>query len=144
MSDGDILSTARQLTEELLTQLGLDADIAVDFSDSDTERGIRYVGVKLEGDNLNELIGHHGRNLESLQIILGMMLVKKLDTEENLRVLVEINDYRESREKIPALLCTACSRSGPRERSGDGTAAYETIRTPCGSHGVETRTGYCQ
>jgi len=95
----EIVSTAKELTEDFLTQLGLDADISVEMSDKDEERGIQYIQVDLEGDNLNELIGHHGRNLESMQIILGLMLVKTLKTDENLRVLLEINDYKESREK---------------------------------------------
>ncbi|MFQ5493197.1 MAG: protein jag [Candidatus Dojkabacteria bacterium] len=98
MKDSEILAKAKELTADFLTQMGLDSDIEASFMEMDEESDIRYLEVKLEGENLNELIGHHGKNLEAAQIVLGLMLSKQIDSRD-VRVVVEINDYREGREK---------------------------------------------
>jgi len=59
---------------------------------------VHYVNVKLEGEHLNELVGYHGRNLDAAQTILGLILSHRLDSK-NYRLVLEINDYRERREK---------------------------------------------
>lgn len=99
MKDEQILSIAKSLAEDFLTQLGLDAEVKVSFGDDDNGRNVTYVNIQFLGDNLNELIGHHGKNLESIQVILGLMLSKELQVEDDIRILLEVNDYKESRER---------------------------------------------
>ncbi|WKZ27445.1 MAG: hypothetical protein QY330_02770 [Candidatus Dojkabacteria bacterium] len=56
MKDEQILSIAKSLAEDFLTQLGLDAEVKVSFGDDDNGRNVTYVNIQFLGDNLNELI----------------------------------------------------------------------------------------
>lgn len=100
MEDQKLIDLAIELTKQFLTQLGLDADVTgeVQKSVNKSEKEVSYVRVKLDGENLNELVGYHGANLEAVQTILGLMLSKKSGVREA-RMIIEINDYRERREK---------------------------------------------
>lgn len=92
-----VIDTTKDLVDEYLTQLGLDADVAVEVPEKEAEDRPQYVQIHLEGENLNELVGYHGKNLEASQIILGLMLNNKID-DQRYRVIMEINDYKKSRE----------------------------------------------
>jgi len=98
MKNDQIVKLAIELTSDFLTQMGLDADVKGEINADPEKEDVSYVTVRLEGENLNELIGHHGRNLESTQVILGLMLSKKLK-EKGVRLLLDINNYKQSREK---------------------------------------------
>lgn len=81
--------TIKKLTEELLEKLEVEA--TVDLSEKD-----EAVWVTINSDEPGVLIGHYGRNLESIQILLGQMIFKKLG--EWVRIVVTVGDYREKRE----------------------------------------------
>jgi spoIIIJ-associated protein len=98
MKDEQILKTAKELTNDFLIQMGLDAEIKTSFNEDPEKEDVRYLSVELEGENLNELIGHHGRNLESAQVVLGLMLTKKIE-DKSVRLVLDINNYKVSREK---------------------------------------------
>lgn len=80
----------KKLTQELLTKLEIKAEVTVSDNDGATL-------VTLETEEGGILIGYHGRNLESLQILLGQMVFKTLGTWE--RVVVTVGDYRQRREQ---------------------------------------------
>lgn len=90
MDNQKISEEIRGKVQDFLTQLGLDAEIVVTCEDE-------TVTINLSGENLAELIGHRGRTLESVQTIFGLMI--NHENEERKRVYLEINDYRDSREK---------------------------------------------
>lgn len=100
MKEADIIKAAQEQTSEFLTQLGLDAEITVKFVEGEVkeEREIKYLSVKLESDNLAELIGFHGKVFDSVQNMLGL-IISRACPDEGVRVLLEINDYRERREE---------------------------------------------
>lgn len=75
--------------KELLENLGIDASFQV----SENEEGI---GVILETDESGMIIGRHGDTLDSLQLILSLILAKKLG--EFKRVTLEVGDYKKNRE----------------------------------------------
>jgi len=52
--------------------------------------------IELQGEHLSELIGFHGKMLESLQNVLGLFMNKALENKE-VRVLLDINNYRDKR-----------------------------------------------
>lgn len=79
-----------QLTKELLSQLLVEVQVIVSEKDG-------AVQVALDTDDAGVLIGHKGRNLESLQILLGQLVFKK--TNEWIRIVVTVGDYRERQEK---------------------------------------------
>ncbi len=82
----------KELLEEVLRQIGVQADFTVE----DTEESVI---VKVSGDNLGALIGYHGETLESLQLLLALMLNRKLGSEVWHRVLVDIGNWRAERSE---------------------------------------------
>lgn len=83
--------TVQTVTEELLEKL----EIAGSVSVTTDETGAFRVNIETEETGL--LIGHHGRSLESLQLILGIMISKTLDRW--VKAYVNVGDYREKREE---------------------------------------------
>jgi spoIIIJ-associated protein len=65
-------------------------------ADSKDEVAYRYLLIELQGEHLSELIGFHGKMLESLQNVLGLFMNKALENKE-VRVLLDINNYRDKR-----------------------------------------------
>ena len=55
------------------------------------------VEVDINGENVGYLIGYRGETLNSLQVILNNIATKNVD--EKVKVLLNINGYREKREK---------------------------------------------
>jgi len=88
MEPTEILKTT---TEELLTKLEIVGVVSVDIDESGAFR------LHIETEETGLLIGFHGRTLESFQMIISMMLSKKLGKWE--RVYVNVGDYREKREE---------------------------------------------
>lgn len=87
----DEVKQITQISEELLQQLGIVGGVQV----TTDETGAFRVGIETEETGL--LIGHHGKTLESTQLILGIMISKKIGRW--VRVYVNIGDYREKREE---------------------------------------------
>ncbi|MCL4360477.1 KH domain-containing protein [Patescibacteria group bacterium] len=81
----------QESTEDLLKQLGVSGTVSVDTDETGAFR------VHIETEETGLLIGFHGRTLESFQIILGILVSKKLGTW--VRVYVNVGDYREKREE---------------------------------------------
>lgn len=80
-----------QIAEELLGKLEITGSVTV----TTDETGAFRVNISTEETGL--LIGHHGKTLESLQIILGIIVSKKL--ERWVKTYVNVGDYREKREE---------------------------------------------
>lgn len=77
-----------KLVKELFEKLGVEEEFEV----SENEETI---DVLISSDEPGLLIGHHGDTLDSLQLVLSLMLAKKLG--EFKRVSVEIGDYKKNR-----------------------------------------------
>ncbi len=86
----------QQITEDLLTRLGVSGAVSVDIDETEAYR------VHVETEETGLLIGFHGRTLESLQIILGLLVSKALGTW--VKVYVNVGDYREKREEALMLM----------------------------------------
>lgn len=82
---------AKELTQKLLEQIGIKADLEV------TSEG-EVIKVHISGDNLGALIGYHGQTLESLQLILNLMVNHQSKDDSWQRVVVDVGDYRAERE----------------------------------------------
>jgi len=93
MEDKNIVQA---LTEDLLSRLGITGTVSVDIDETEAFR------VHIETEETGLLIGFHGRTLESFQIILGLLVSKKL--EKWVRVYVNVGDYREKREEALMLM----------------------------------------
>ena len=81
----------KKITEDLLAKLEITGSVGVDIDEDSAYR------VHIETEETGLLIGFHGKTLESFQIILGIMVSKKLDS--SVKVYVNVGDYREKREE---------------------------------------------
>lgn len=88
----EILDIVKKESEDLLEKIGINAKVNTSFDEEDN--------VFVEIDTPKEkgiLIGKKGENLQSLQIILGMILHKKLG--QWYRVLVDVGGWRKKEEE---------------------------------------------
>jgi len=92
----DDKKTVLEVTEDLLSRLSVNGAVSVDIDETEAYR------VHIETEETGLLIGFHGRTLESFQIILGLLVSKKL--EKWVRVYVNVGDYREKREEALMLM----------------------------------------
>ncbi|MBI4064821.1 KH domain-containing protein [Candidatus Gottesmanbacteria bacterium] len=81
----------KQLTEELLSKLEVIGTVVVSIDETGAYR------VHIETEETGLLIGFHGRTLESFQILLGIIVSKRLS--QWVKVYVNVGDYREKREE---------------------------------------------
>lgn len=84
------INIIKSASEDLLARLGIVATVEVESE----EENLYKVTIQTEESGL--LIGFHGETLSSFQLILGLIVYKKLN--KWVRVVVEIGDYREKRE----------------------------------------------
>jgi len=84
------------ITEDLLKKLGISGTVSVDIDETNAFR------VHIETEETGLLIGFHGKTLESLQIILGIIASREL--KEWVKVYVNVGDYREKREEALMLM----------------------------------------
>lgn len=87
----EAIDEVKQITEELLSKLEITGTVSVDLDETGAYR------VHIETEETGLLIGFHGKTLESFQIILSIMVSKKLDAW--VKVYVNVGDYREKREE---------------------------------------------
>lgn len=78
-------------TEELLQKLEITSSVSVNTDETGAFR------VNIDTEETGLLIGHHGKTLESLQLVLGIIISKKLGRW--VKVYVNVGDYREKREE---------------------------------------------
>ncbi len=83
----------KQTVKELLELLGF-TDFEISISE---ERETVYLKIKTENqDEASLLIGSRGSHLNSLQLIVNIVIYKKVG--QWLRVVLNVNDWREERE----------------------------------------------
>ena len=70
--------------------LGVNANLEI----SDTKEEIKVV---VESEDSGMIIGYHGETLESIQLILSLIIAKKLGSFK--RVSIEVGDYKKNREE---------------------------------------------
>src|SRR3990172_7800696 len=88
----DTEKEVKKITDELLSLLQVKADVeAVEVKEEE------HVKVNIKTEETGLLIGHHGETLNSLQLLLGILLYKKLGTW--VRVVMDVGDYRKMREE---------------------------------------------
>ncbi len=133
------IKVVQTIVEELLGKLEISGTVAV----STDETGAFQVRIETEETGL--LIGHHGKTLESFQLLLGIIVSKKIG--QWVKVYVNVGDYREKREETLMHMAqhaaeralamgrpVELSRLSPSERriihltlSGDERVATESI-----------------
>lgn len=87
----DEMQIVTQLVEELIAKLEIVGSVSVATDETDAFR------INIATEETGLLIGHHGKTLESLQLILGIMVSKKMGRW--VKAYVNVGDYREKREE---------------------------------------------
>ncbi|MBI5019797.1 KH domain-containing protein [Candidatus Gottesmanbacteria bacterium] len=87
----DDIQAVTSIAEELLGKLEIVGTVTVTTDETDAFR------VNISTEETGLLIGHHGKTLESLQVILGIIVSKKLGRW--VKTYVNVGDYREKREE---------------------------------------------
>lgn len=81
----------KKVAQELLEKLEISGNVSVDVDETNAYR------VHIDTEETGILIGFHGRTLESYQILLGLLVGKRLGIW--VKVYVNVGDYREKREE---------------------------------------------
>ena len=98
------VNTVKETAEELLKLLTVEAEVAV----TEDEGGVYQVQIETPDQGL--LIGYHGETIAALQLVLNLIVSKKLG--EWKRVAVNVGDYREQRaEKLQAMANSIVERA---------------------------------
>lgn len=87
----DRLKIVQDTAEELLKLLKMEAKVKT-VEDKENEA----VKVQIETEDPGVLIGHYGETLNAFQLILGLIINKKLGVWQ--RIIVNVGDYREKQE----------------------------------------------
>ena len=90
-------SDSEEIVKNLFDHLGIKDSFEID------ETG-ESVNVVINSDDPGLIIGHHGDTLDSIQLILSLMVTKKLG--EFKRVNVEVGDYKKNRSDYLKTLAT--------------------------------------
>lgn len=80
----------KEETELIFQKLAVEASIEVSQNDE-------FFNVDIETPESGILIGYHGETLQALQLILSLLVSKKLD--RFVRIILNVGDYREKREE---------------------------------------------
>lgn len=85
------IDIAKSFVENILKNAKIDADLSV------TQEG-NLIKVDIKGQDASSLIGRRGETLDSIQLLTGLAL-NKINKNSNMRVLVDIENYRSKREE---------------------------------------------
>ena len=107
----EAVAAAKEFLQRIFTSMKLNVVIEKFVSKNDGT-----VTFKLHGDDMGILIGKHGQTLDSLQYLTN--LVANKNSEEHLRIIVDIEDYRERRAetltRLAIRLADKVKRTGER------------------------------
>lgn len=81
---------AQTVVEEIADLLGFEASIEIYEEDDET-------WVAISGESLAWLIGHHGRTLDALQVLVGAIVNKRM--KASVRVILDVEGYRSRRKR---------------------------------------------
>jgi spoIIIJ-associated protein len=113
-ADGPLASRVREIVEQVVTYLELDAGVFVREDDD-------AVTATLTGDDLGRVIGRHGQTIDSLQYLVNAIVHR---ADEHKPVVVDAAGYRARRA---ATLETLAERTAARVRSSGREEALEPM-----------------
>lgn len=84
--------TAVDFLKDVFKSMGMEVEIELSYNEIEKE-----MNIELIGDDMGILIGKRGQTLDSLQYLTSLVVNK--NTEEHVRVKLDIENYRERREE---------------------------------------------
>lgn len=101
------VEVVKDLSEEFIKDLGVTAEVAVSVEEEEGEPS--YL-VALQGQDLGRLIGFHGETLNSLQLLLSLIVSKKLG--QWTRLTLDAGDWRAKRfETLSEMALAAATKA---------------------------------
>ena len=94
LSESQIADVSRQVLEELLSKMGIEAQVAVHL-DQTPAKSDSPIRLDVHGDNLDNLVGRHGQVLNALQHITRLIVSR--ETEHWIDLVVDVDQYKERR-----------------------------------------------
>ena len=96
---------------QVFDAMNLDVKIAAAFNEEECE-----MNIDLSGEDMGILIGKHGQTLDALQYLTN--LVANKNSSERIRIIIDVEDYRERRvetlTRLASRLADKVKRSGER------------------------------
>lgn len=89
-----LVEEIKKTTEDLLTKLQTEATVEVVEEEAEGETNYK---VSIQTPETGLLIGYHGETLNSLQLLLGVIIYKKI--KKWVHIIVDIGNYRKMREE---------------------------------------------
>lgn len=83
---------AKEFLDSVLNKMGIEHSISIDYDEKDEN-----MFISLDIENTGVLIGKHGQTLDSLQYLTSLVVNK--NSENYIRVILDINNYREKRKE---------------------------------------------
>lgn len=91
-----ILDIARDVVQELLSKMKVQAKVTAEFGKAEDERSRVPIRVNVYGDDLSYLIGRQAETLNALQYIAALIVSKEVG--RSIPLIVDIEGYRSRRE----------------------------------------------
>ena len=100
---------AKDFLEDVFRTMNMDVEIELDYNEEEKE-----IAIELIGDDMGILIGKRGQTLDSLQYLTSLVVNKQ--SEEYIRVKLDIENYRERRQETLENLARNLARKVKRTR----------------------------
>ncbi len=100
METNNLTEVSKEITELLLNSLQIADMVSTDFEVLENDDDSYSINISFTGDSVGLLIGPHGKFIQSLEQIISLMLLRKLDyMEEKVYVNLDINGYKKEKEE---------------------------------------------
>lgn len=106
-SNTDETQIVEGLAKEFFADLSVEAEVSVSQGEEDETESFN---ISLEGQDLGPLIGYHGETLNALQLVLSLIISRKLD--KWVRLTLNAGDWRERRgESLESMALRAADKA---------------------------------
>ena len=95
ITDDELGEMAVDLLEEMISLMGLDANVTAMWKDPEPGDNERCLQLDVHGNDLAVLIGRNGETLSSVQFLLRLMVNQKIHAWQN--IVVDVENYKSKR-----------------------------------------------
>lgn len=97
-----LVGTAREFLNNLFETMNMEVEVVGSYNEEE-----RTMNLDLQGEDMGILIGKRGQTLDSLQYLTSLVVNK--NSQEYIRVKLDIENYRERREDSLENLARSCA-----------------------------------
>lgn len=94
-TEGDIPQRAKEVLENIMAAMGVEASVAVKVEPGVEEESTDPITLDIEGDDLGILIGRRGQTLASLQYIVRLIMAHQMKAW--LPITIDVEGYKQRR-----------------------------------------------